>query len=287
MAMSEVGSAVTLSAWIARAADALRDAGSPSPRAEGERLAALALGIDWSGLWGRMADAIDARSLALMDDALARRVGGEPLAYIEESVVFYGLEIACGPGVLVPRPETETLVDVGLELVDGVERPVVADIGTGTGAVAIAIAARRPDAEVWATDVSTMALAWAERNVSSHGVGVWLLHGDLFSALPRRLRGRVDLAIANPPYVPDGADAPADVRAEPAEAVFAGPRGDEVLMRLADEAPGWLSERGAVALEVGTPEQAEALATALPGAVDVRADHTGRPRVVFVRRRDG
>src|SRR5262249_14566314 len=116
-----------LSDWIKRAATRV-------PRHEAERLAAHALGVGWSALWGRLDEPVDSDRL----DALCeRRANGEPLAYITGSVVFYGLEIACGPGVLVPRPETETLVDVALELIDGVREPSVFDVGTGTGAIAI------------------------------------------------------------------------------------------------------------------------------------------------------
>jgi release factor glutamine methyltransferase len=252
----------TLSSWIAR---------SGLPRHEAERLAAHALGVTWSDLWPRLHEPVDEAAL----NALAmRRRDGEPLAYIERSVVFYGLEIACGPGVLVPRPETETLVDVALASIETVPSPVVCDVGTGSGAVAIAIAKHRPDATVWATDISPAALDWAALNIAVHGTSVRLACCDLLDAVP----GDLDLVVSNPPYVPDGTELPVDVRAEPREALFAGPRGTEILERLADEV------RDAVlAVEVGTPEQAEWFA-AFAGGGQVTLDHTGRPRVVCVKR---
>jgi len=273
LATSERRAAATLSAWIAHASERLGDAGSPSPRAEAERLAAHALGVGWSDLWPVMRDAVDTTAL---DTVLARRMDCEPLAYIVGSVVFYGLEIECGRGVLVPRPETETLVDVALELIADAIEPAVCDVGTGTGAVAVAIAARRPDARICATDTSTDALAWAGRNIARHGVGVEVVHGSM-------PHGGVDLLVSNPPYVADGTPLPPDVMAEPHEALFAGPCGDEMLVRLAADA----ERHRAVALEVGTPEQAETVERLLAqhGATGVRQDHTGRARVVWMRRR--
>src|SRR4029077_13473307 len=156
MATADLRVASTLSAWIAEATERLRAAGSPSPRAEAERLAPHAMGVDGGDLGPRMSESVDSSVLAA---PLSRRLNGEPLAYILGSVVFYGLEIECGPGVLVRGPEPETLVDVALELIAGVRAPKVCDVGTGTGCVAIAIATRRPDAIVRATDISLDALA--------------------------------------------------------------------------------------------------------------------------------
>jgi release factor glutamine methyltransferase len=274
--VSDPATRVSLSEWIARAASRLHATRAASPRADAERLAAHALGVSWSELWTRMESEVDAQSL---DAVLVRRLSGEPLAYIEGSVVFHGIEIACGPGVLAPRPETETLVDVALELIDGVESPIVCDIGTGSGAVAVAVAAGRPDARVIATDISKRAIVWAERN--AHGRGIELRHGDLFAAIPGGLRGRIDLVVSNPPYVPDGADLPDDVMAEPHEALFAGPSGTDVLRRLAAETPAWLAPNGALAAEVGTPEQAKWFCELVGGRIV--ADQTGRPRVVWMR----
>ncbi len=247
--------------------DALRDAADRIPRREAEELASFVLGLGWGELWPRMDQPFDPQPF---EELIARREAGEPLQYIVGSASFYGVELACGPGVLVPRPETEILVDVALELLRDIASPVVVDLGTGTGAIAAAIASQRPDATVYATEKSPAAFAWAQRNVPS------VLLGDLFEPLPSSLRGGVDLVVSNPPYVPEGTTLPADVRREPAEALFAGPDGCDVLRRIASEAPDWLRPGGWIVLEIGTPDQA----SVLPGA-RVHADLTGRLRVVL------
>jgi release factor glutamine methyltransferase len=268
-----------LGRWIFQASKRLADSGHAAPRFDAERLAAHVLGVSWSDLWiDEMSKPLDGTTTAALDAVLRRRLAGEPLAYIQGSRVFYGLELECGPGVLVPRPETETLVDVGLELIAGITTPVVVDIGTGSGAIALAIASKRTDAEVIATDVSEEALAFARRNGASLGIDVWFAAGDLFEAVPDEVRGRVDLLVSNPPYVPEGAGVPTDVRSEPSVAVFGGEIGNDVLERIVAAAPQWLRPGGALAMEIGEGYQADVL----PGA-EVRKDHTDRPRVIWRR----
>jgi release factor glutamine methyltransferase len=262
--------------WLGGASARLGSAGVMTPRYDAERLASYALGVRWSDLVLRLDDPLDDSTLRTLERVLVRREGGEPLAYIERVRGFYGLDLACGPGVLVPRPETETVVDVALELITGVAKPIVVDIGTGTGAIALAIASQRPDAEIVATDISDDALAYARANANALGLDVWFASGDLFDAVPDELRGRVDLIVSNPPYVRDDVELPPDVRAEPAVALFAGPEGIDVLHSIASGAPAWLKPGGAVVLEIGDAEQA----SVLPGG-EVRDDLTGRPRVVW------
>jgi len=277
----------TLANWLREAERHLADAGLASPRHDAERLAARALNRPWGGIWTRLRESIDPELRSELDSLVERRCSGEPLAYIEGSAVFYGIEVDCGPGVLVPRPETETLVDVALELIAGRPGAVLVDIGTGTGAIAIAVAAARPDARVWATDVSEDALRYAVRNADRTGVSVSIAHGDLFDALPGSLHEQVDLVMSNPPYVPTATPLPADVAAEPLIALRAGPRGDDVLRRIISEAPSWLSPTGALALEVGTEVQAGDIAGALRSAfpaVGIRDDHNAGPRVVWAAR---
>jgi release factor glutamine methyltransferase len=278
----------TLSAWLKRTAARLAACGIQAPSHDARRLAAHGLGEPWSAIWSRLREPMSGPMLAGLDALTDRRARGEPLAYIEGGVVFAGLELRCGPGALVPRPETETLVDVALGLLGERSAPVVADVGTGTGAVALAIAAARPGAEVWAADASPQALEYARANVRRTGLPVRVASGDLFGALPSVLRGGIDVVVANPPYVSEteAETLPPDVRAEPREALVAGPTGDEILLRLVGEAPAWLRPDGALALEVGTPEQAARLEARLTDWADrgVREDHTGRPRVVWARR---
>jgi release factor glutamine methyltransferase len=264
--------------WVGGASARLGSAGVMAPRFDSERLAAHVLGVSWSDLMLRLDEPLDASTLRTLERVLARRAAGEPLAYIEGVRGFYGLELGCGPGALVPRPETETVVDVVLELIADVPSPVVVDIGTGTGAIALAIASQRSDAEVVATDISDDALAYARDNAKALGLDVWFAHGDLFDAVPDELRGRVDLIASNPPYVREGAELPPDVRAEPDVALFAGADGTDVLRRIAAGAGGWLKRGGALVLEIGDAEQA----CIVPNGT-VCNDLTGRPRVVWTR----
>lgn len=275
---------LTVTDWIRDAERSLGRAGVISSRNDAEHLAAFGLGLRWGDLWTRLREPIHEASR--LDGVLARRCSGEPLAYIIGSVVFYGTEIVCGPGVLVPRPETETLVDVALELIARRNAPTVVDIGTGTGAIAIAVARERPDARLVATDISSAALAYAARNVTRTCASVELREGDLYDAVPAHLRGAIDLVVSNPPYVPDGAPLPPDVLAEPPQALRAGARGDDVLTELVECARPWLAATGALAVEVGTPDQASMLTADLRDytEVGVRDDRNGRPRVVWAKR---
>ncbi len=269
----------SLEHWLQAASARLDLAGVATPRYDAERLAAFALGVTWSGMWASVPDRqLDAADIARLEALLARREAGEPLAYIEGIRGFYGLDLECGPGVLVPRPETELLVDIALELIDGVASPVVVDVGTGSGAVALAIASKRPDAEVIATDISDDALAYARRNATALEIDVRFAVGDLFDAVPDEVRGKVDLVVANPPYVPVGAGVAPDVHAEPPVAVFSGEIGNDVLERIVADLPNWLRPGGAVALEIGAPYQADVLQGA-----EVRSDLNDRVRVIWRR----
>jgi release factor glutamine methyltransferase len=265
----------------------LHDAGIDSPRHDAERLFAHALGVSWGELWARLPEPVEATTRDAFEDMVRRRVEGEPLGYILGSVVFFGMEIGCGPGVLVPRPETETLVEVALELIADRSAPTVVDIGTGTGAVAIAIARSRPDARIVGSDISAEALLHAARNTQRLGVDVTLTRGDLFDAVPSTLRGRLELIVSNPPYIPDDVVLPSDVAAEPVTALRAGPRGDEILFKIVDGSIEALAPDGALAVEIGAPGQAAAIEARMRNvfsAVGVRTDHTCRPRVVWGRR---
>jgi release factor glutamine methyltransferase len=263
----------TLREAVGAATAELERAGVASPRHDAERLAALAVGTTWSGLWTLMDDGLPSGRL---EELVRRRGSGEPLAYIQGSTVFCGLEMACGPGVLVPRPETEVLVEVASELIEPLNSPLVVDVGTGSGAIAVALSQRRPDARIYGTDSSEVALQFAVANAARHGCDIDFRIGDLTEPLPSSIRGRVDLLVSNPPYVPNGAELPADVRAEPAEALFAGPSGDEVLRRIVTLAPRCLKQGGALALEIGEERQAGVLEGA-----NLRRDLTGRGRVIW------
>lgn len=213
-----------------------------------------------------------------------RRAGGEPLQYVTGVTGWRHLELAVGPGVFIPRPETELVVDHALaRLRDGA---IAVDVGTGSGAIAVAIAQERPDAEVWATEISPHAMAWAEKNVAAHAVDVHLVTGDLFERLPSSLRRHIDVVVANPPYVrrDEAGILPADVvEHEPGIALFAGGDGLEVVRRLASGARKWLREGGWLVLEIGATQGAQAAALVEElGYLEVSTalDNAGRERIV-------
>jgi release factor glutamine methyltransferase len=193
-----------------------------------------------------------------------RRAAHEPVQHILGFEEFRGLRIAVTPDVLIPRPETEGLVERALELLGDRPGALVADIGTGSGAIACALAAARPDLEVLAVDQSLGALAVASDNVRGLGLAsrVRLLAGDLFGPLAS-LSGSLDMVVANPPYCPSGVipTLPVEVgRFEPRLALDGGPDGMRILRRIIAEAPGFLRPRAWLVMEIGE-EQAGPLAS--------------------------
>ena len=241
-----------------------------------------------------------------IDAMVERRRSGEPLQYVLGSWSFRGLHLMVDPRVLIPRPETEVVCQVAVdELVArgarvGGSDPwsgtitefTVADLGTGSGALALALAAELPDAAVWATDASEAALAVARANLASIGSAatrVRLVRGDWFAALPIELRGALRLVVSNPPYVSaaEHAELAPEVRVhEPVGALVSGESGLEDLERLVAEAPDWLEPGGVLVLELA-PHQADVVAGAARAAgfveVEVRPDLTGRPRALIAR----
>jgi release factor glutamine methyltransferase len=237
------------------------------------------LGTDRAGLYARE-EGLDTRTARLFGRALCQRCHGVPLQYLTGEQQFLDLVLGVAPGVFVPRPETEVLVERALEVLpDG--DPVAVDVGTGTGAVALAMKRRRPDARLWATDVSEDAVGVARANASRHALEVEVLRGDLLAPLPAELKGAVDLVVSNPPYVTreEYESLPAEVRAEPYEALVGG---TDVHRRLAEEAPGWLRPGGWLVVEIGASqgEGVRALLGERFGRLEVLPDLAGRDRVV-------
>jgi len=216
---------------------------------------------------------------------VARRAAGEPLQYVIGWAPFGPLKLRVGPGVFVPRPETETLADRAAAYLRSRPRPrVAADLCTGSGAIACFLAAEAPGTRVLATELDPGALAWAEVNAERHGVE--LLAGDLDQPLPAELAERLDVLCANVPYVPSAAIAtlPGDVRDhEPRLSLDGGPDGLEVFRRLAGRASHWLVPGGRLYAEIGE-DQAEAAAALLTAAglaeVAIHQDLVGRDRIV-------
>lgn len=261
-----------------------------SPRPEAEILVRHVLGSSRAELFARAGRALTAEQAERLAGLVERRRAHEPLQYLTGRQAFRRLELLVGPGVLVPRPETEMVVEQALELIAGVRGPVVVDACCGSGAIALSIATERPDSRVWATEVSDEAIAWARRNLDATGASnVTLVQGDLFAPLPGELRGSVDLAVANPPYLPESMlqTMPDDVRDhEPRIATVSGPTGLEVPKRIVDEAYGWLRPGGLLVMETW-PGQAGRLRTLLAaryGDVAILADLAGALRVARGRR---
>jgi release factor glutamine methyltransferase len=254
----------------------LAEAGCESPRLDAELLLAEVLGTTRTALYLTPPRALEPTARARFEELIARRAEREPVAYILGRKPFRRLEVPVDRRVLIPRPETELLVEVGLELP---ARARVADVGTGSGAVALALADERPDLAVTGIDASADALVLARDNARRLGLEVSFLRGDLL------VGGPYDAVLANLPYVRDDEDLPPEVgRYEPAEALYGGPDGLEVIGRLVSMAAQTVP---ILALEVGAG-QATAVALALRDAgfddVERRRDLAGHERVVVGRR---
>jgi len=243
-----------------------------------------------------------------LETMLDRRAAGEPLQYVLGRWQFLELELMVDRRVLVPRPETEVVAQLALEeatrlgLRRGKGDPwvsnteyAVADLGTGSGAIALTLAVELPDAEVWATDVSDDALAVARANLAGIGVAatrVRVAGGSWFAALPIELRGQLRLVVSNPPYIAEHEVVdlpPVVVEWEPRHALVSGPSGMEAVAEIVHEAFDWLhAEGGALVVEMAPHQTAEAVALAEARGYDevsVHADLTGRERALVARRR--
>jgi release factor glutamine methyltransferase len=260
---------------------ALTAAGCDSPRLDAELLLADAMGVDRAAVVSDPGRGLTPEQARCFQTYAMRRARREPVAYILGTKGFRTIDLLVDRRVLIPRPETEHLVEAALGLPEGAR---VADVGTGSGAVALALKAERPDLEVLATDASPEALAVARANALRLGLEVELLEGDLLEPVA----GRLDAVLSNPPYVADderGTLAPDITRHEPGIALYAGADGLSVIRRLAPQAAA--SGAALLALEVGFG-QAGAVAEIVraAGFADTRAvvDLAGIERVVVGRR---
>ena len=247
---------------------------------EVRRLLAVASGRHWTELL--LGVELTTGEVEAFRALVEKRRSGEPLQYIEGVVPFGPIEVAVDRRVLIPRPETEQLFELAC---DAVEAPqVIVDLCTGSGNLALALKHTFRTAAVYATDLSGDAIDVARYNAAEAGLDVTFLDGDLFEPLPEHLRGRVDLIVSNPPYIAESEvpDLPADVRDhEPHMALVAGPAGDEVLRRIAADAPGWLKPGGTIICEISefhAPEVAGHFAD-LDGAIEM--DLSGKERFVI------
>jgi release factor glutamine methyltransferase len=273
---------------LADATRVLERAGVESPRLDAELLLAEAVGCPREQILAGLTE-ISADASARFAELLARRAAREPLAYITGRKEFYSIELEVTPAVLIPRPETETLVTAALEFVARRPEARILDIGTGSGAIAIAIAANAPGVSITATDISDAALTVARRNAARAGVvtRIEFRHADCFDALDDGAPfGRFDLIVSNPPYVDDAVAArlaPEIARYEPALAVACGPDGLDVIRRIVAGTLAHLARDGELMVEVGAG-QGGAVAALFEKAglrcVRVINDLAGVPRVV-------
>ncbi|MDE3113166.1 MAG: peptide chain release factor N(5)-glutamine methyltransferase [Chloroflexota bacterium] len=273
-----------------RATALLREARDDTAALDADLLLAHLCGVVKEQLYGHLDVALTPAEEAAYRELVARRARGEPVAYLRGYKEFFGLRLTVDRRALIPRPETEVLVESALAFIRRTGRALVADVGTGSGAIAIALAVTEPRVRVIATDVSAAALALARANAEAHGVAarVDLRQGDLLAPLDRA----VDVVTANLPYLPDAmverwSRERTSLAFEPREAVVAGPDGLDVIRRCLAQLPGKLAAGGAIFLECDPP-QAEAVAAlargAVGGAVRVVPDLSGAPRVVVGER---
>lgn len=281
---------------ILRAAHDLRGAGVPDARREAGSLMAYALNRDRSFILGHADDRITPDEESLFREYLGLRMTGKPLQYITGHQEFFGLDFEVTPDVLIPRPETELLVETALKLMVGWETaPFICDVGTGSGCVVITLLHELrefPGAQAVAIDISEAALSVARRNAARHSVGnrIEFVVSDCFAKLDPD-QPRFDLIVSNPPYVTQGAmeGLQREVRDfEPRLALEAGADGLSMVRRLLTEALGFLKTGGYLVFEIGF-DQSDAVASMIDGStwklLDIHKDLQGIPRTVALKKR--
>ena len=275
---------------IDTAAKTFADAGIDSARNDAEWVAAAALGRRRSEVVGHLDAEMPDEAGERFKKMIVRRARREPLAYLVGTVVFRGLELEVGAGCLVPRPETEVTAERAiLRARDGRGRPTVVDVGTGCGAIALAMAAEVPDARIFATEAVGAARGWALRNLARTGLRCTLLPGSLMRPLHPALGGGVDVIVSNPPYVSEEEWEhlePEVRRFEPKEAVVGGETGLEIILELLEQVRMWLAPGGWLVIEIAET-QGERVSRLLGilgyRDVAVTSDLAGRDRVVEAR----
>ncbi|HUS83474.1 MAG TPA: peptide chain release factor N(5)-glutamine methyltransferase [Dehalococcoidia bacterium] len=277
---------MTLAEALHAAQVRLQEAGIDDADLEAEVLLRHALGVDRAQLYARLRDGLDDAQRVAFQRLVERRLTREPAAYIVGHKEFYGIDLEVTPDALVPRPETELLVDEALGVAsEGL--PTIADVGTGCGAIAVALATHLPQAVIYAIDESERALALAARNVERRRLAgrVRLLHGDLLDPLPEP----VDLIVANLPYVKtsDWEALPPEIRDhEPRAALDGGPSGTRALEGFLRAAPLHLRFGGRLLAEIGWDEGERLLGVArecFPAArITVKKDLAGLDRIVVI-----
>lgn len=270
----------------------LEAAGIPSARLDTEVLLAFCLGCNRLEFMKYPDRQISVEALAAFHKMIGRRLHFEPVAYITGRKDFWSFTLEVNPDVLIPRPDTEVIVEEALAAcqAESLEQPLILDIGTGSGAIALALAKDIPAARLTATDISAAALAVAQKNARLLGLAesVTFLQGDLFEPVS----GKFDMIVSNPPYIAKGEyeTLAAGVRDfEPKEALWAGETGVEFYEKLVYQTPDYLREKGWLLLEIGAKqgEQVRAImdVSGFYDSINVRADYAGLARVIKGRKK--
>lgn len=246
--------------WTVRAAldwtrGFLAEKADEHPRRSAEWLLSAATGLSRVELYAYHDRPLTPEERSLLRESVRRRAQGEPLQYVTGEVAFRHIVVKVRSGVLIPRPETEVVTGVLLSAIEGLEQPNVADVCTGSGCIALAIAHEQPGARVWATDLSQVAVDVATDNSVRLALAerVTVLQGDLLAALPSHLEGSLDAIISNPPYIPsaDVPSLPAQVAGfEPHLALDGGPDGLDIYRRLLTQSVRWLRPCGTLVVEL-------------------------------------
>lgn len=269
------------------AAAELRNAAVPEPRRESAALLSFALGRDRTFLHAHPEYVLSDAELSTFSHAVKRRAGHEPLQYITGRQEFWRLEFKVTPDVLIPRPETEILVEAAIERLHGLQAPRFCEVGIGSGCISVSILHSVKDARGTATDISPAALIVAEANAARHGVveRLELVNASIFDTVT----GQFDLVVSNPPYVPDAdiASLQAEVRDhEPSVALSGGGSGRDIISQLVEQSPRVLRPGGSLLMEIGF-DQGDRVRSLFERdvwqSVEIMPDLQGIPRIVNAR----
>jgi len=294
--MSERLPILTIAEALKEAARLLRGAGVAEARREAGSLLAHTLGRDRAYLFTHDDEALAPEKLSLFRSLVERRASGEPLQYVTGRQEFYGLDFEVTPDVLIPRPETELLIETALASLGGHASPLVCDVGTGSGCIPVALLHERVDARALALDISPAALRVASRNAGRHGVASRFtpLVSDCFDVLRAGVwkETRFRLIVSNPPYIAEREieSLQREVRDhEPRVALTPGGDGLRVIRRLVSEAPDFLEARGYLIFEIGFNQHEQVAALIDPRVwtlLEIQPDLQGIPRIVTLRHKE-
>lgn len=280
-----------ISELLETATQELTDAGVISPSVDAELLGCFVLGLERSELTvlALSEQMFPSDKIAEFKNAVSRRVKREPLQHITGLAPFRHIELIVGPGVFIPRPETEQLVEVAIKTLSGVAKPLVVDLCSGSGAIAICLTLEIEGAKVHSVELSEQAFSFLSRNYQKYGLNLELAKNEDLATAFDELRGQVDLVISNPPYIPDTA-VPIDVEVqlhEPALALYGGTDGLDVIRRISSRAMYLLKPAGSLLVE-HSDSQARAISELLLGEgwleVVSSQDLTGKDRMILAKK---